>query len=59
MPATLETTGPAHPNFTERVRHTQWGVGPGEHSGNPSVQHPIMMSFFDQPNQNLTNDIKI
>jgi hypothetical protein len=47
-PATLVLTGPACLDLTQSVVHTQKGVGPGEHSGNPSAQHPITMSPFDR-----------
>jgi nicotinamidase-related amidase len=58
VPATLELTSPARLDFT-RVIHTQKGVGLEEHSGNPSAQHPITMSSFNQHNQHSTNNIQI
>jgi hypothetical protein len=38
---------------------TGTAVGPGNHSTNPSAQHPATMSPFDRPDQHLTNNIQI
>jgi hypothetical protein len=55
VPAKLEVTGPARLDLTQSVVHPQKGVGPGEHSGNPSAQHPITVSPFNQHNQKHSN----